>query len=301
MKRIRKAVLPVAGLGTRFLPATKAVPKEMLTVVDVRWCSTSSTRRRKPASSTSSSSPAAQGGDRGSFRHRVRARPHAAGARQAGDVRGAEEGPAGRRPDQLHPPAGADLASATRCGAPREIVGDEPFAVLLPDMLSRGCMPDARRLRPARRQRHRGRGGRARPDPPVRHRRRRSRISATLSRSTEWSRSRRRAPPRRTSSSRAATSSTGDLRDPGERRKGRRGEIQLTDAMIKLAQTQDFFGLRYTAARPTHRLEARLPHREPRLRPAARRAARGPQARDRGADARRVGPSRPRTDFAQER
>ena len=34
MKRVRKAVFPVAGLGTRFLPATKAVPKEMLTVVD---------------------------------------------------------------------------------------------------------------------------------------------------------------------------------------------------------------------------------------------------------------------------
>ena len=34
IKRIRKAVLPVAGLGTRFLPATKAMPKEMLTVVD---------------------------------------------------------------------------------------------------------------------------------------------------------------------------------------------------------------------------------------------------------------------------
>ena len=33
-KKIRKAVFPVAGLGTRFLPATKAVPKEMLTVVD---------------------------------------------------------------------------------------------------------------------------------------------------------------------------------------------------------------------------------------------------------------------------
>jgi UTP--glucose-1-phosphate uridylyltransferase len=31
---VRKAVLPVAGLGTRFLPATKAVPKEMLTIVD---------------------------------------------------------------------------------------------------------------------------------------------------------------------------------------------------------------------------------------------------------------------------
>ena len=33
-QRIRKAVLPVAGLGTRFLPATKSVPKEMLCVVD---------------------------------------------------------------------------------------------------------------------------------------------------------------------------------------------------------------------------------------------------------------------------
>jgi UTP--glucose-1-phosphate uridylyltransferase len=31
---VRKAVFPVAGLGTRFLPATKAIPKEMLTVVD---------------------------------------------------------------------------------------------------------------------------------------------------------------------------------------------------------------------------------------------------------------------------
>src|SRR6201997_1079133 len=33
-KRVRKAVLPVGGLGTRFLPATKAMPKEMLPVVD---------------------------------------------------------------------------------------------------------------------------------------------------------------------------------------------------------------------------------------------------------------------------
>ncbi len=34
MKPVRKAVFPVAGLGTRFLPATKAIPKEMLTLVD---------------------------------------------------------------------------------------------------------------------------------------------------------------------------------------------------------------------------------------------------------------------------
>ncbi|MDA1000066.1 MAG: sugar phosphate nucleotidyltransferase, partial [bacterium] len=35
MTRIRKAVFPVAGLGIRFLPATKVIPKEMLPIVDI--------------------------------------------------------------------------------------------------------------------------------------------------------------------------------------------------------------------------------------------------------------------------
>ena len=34
MTKIRKAVFPVAGFGTRFLPATKAMPKELLPIVD---------------------------------------------------------------------------------------------------------------------------------------------------------------------------------------------------------------------------------------------------------------------------
>lgn len=34
MLKVRKAVIPAAGLGTRFLPATKAMPKEMMPVVD---------------------------------------------------------------------------------------------------------------------------------------------------------------------------------------------------------------------------------------------------------------------------
>lgn len=34
-KKIRKAVIPAAGLGTRFLPATKAIPKEMIPIVDI--------------------------------------------------------------------------------------------------------------------------------------------------------------------------------------------------------------------------------------------------------------------------
>ena len=35
MKKIRKAVIPVAGMGTRFLPVTKSIPKEMLPIVDI--------------------------------------------------------------------------------------------------------------------------------------------------------------------------------------------------------------------------------------------------------------------------
>jgi UTP--glucose-1-phosphate uridylyltransferase len=34
MKKVTKTVLPVAGLGTRFLPTTKASPKEMMPIVD---------------------------------------------------------------------------------------------------------------------------------------------------------------------------------------------------------------------------------------------------------------------------
>src|SRR5437868_8924415 len=33
--KVRKAVIPAAGLGTRFLPATKAIPKEMIPIVDI--------------------------------------------------------------------------------------------------------------------------------------------------------------------------------------------------------------------------------------------------------------------------
>lgn len=35
MNKVRKAIIPAAGLGTRFLPATKAIPKEMLPIVDI--------------------------------------------------------------------------------------------------------------------------------------------------------------------------------------------------------------------------------------------------------------------------
>ena len=55
-RKIRKAVIPAAGFGTRMLPATKSIPKELLTVVDRPVLDYIVARGlRIPASSTSSS------------------------------------------------------------------------------------------------------------------------------------------------------------------------------------------------------------------------------------------------------
>ena len=59
MKPVRKAVLPVAGLGTRVLPAGKTVTKNLLNVFDRPILSYVVAEAARPASSTSSSSPAA--------------------------------------------------------------------------------------------------------------------------------------------------------------------------------------------------------------------------------------------------
>lgn len=49
-KVVKKAVFPVAGLGTRFLPATKASPKEMLPIVDKPLINTRWRKPSRPAS-----------------------------------------------------------------------------------------------------------------------------------------------------------------------------------------------------------------------------------------------------------
>ena len=60
MLKVKKAVFPVAGLGTRFLPATKAIPKEMLPIVD------------KPLIQYAVEEAVAAGIDRDDLRHRPR-------------------------------------------------------------------------------------------------------------------------------------------------------------------------------------------------------------------------------------
>jgi UTP--glucose-1-phosphate uridylyltransferase len=140
-KRIRKAIFPVAGLGTRFLPATKAMPKEMLTVVD------------KPAIQHVVDEARAAGiehfifvtgRNKGAIEDHFDKQPELESTLAA---RGKEK--------ELKELAGALLpagaASFTRQQEPlglghavwcaHDIVGDEPFAVLLPDMLHHGQTP----------------------------------------------------------------------------------------------------------------------------------------------------------------
>ncbi|MEM7776494.1 MAG: UTP--glucose-1-phosphate uridylyltransferase GalU [Pseudomonadota bacterium] len=138
---IRKAVFPVAGLGTRFLPATKAMPKEMLTVVD------------RPVIQHVVDEARAAGIEHMVFvtgRNKSTIEDHFDLAFELEDTlerRGKTDALEALRAER--PKAG--LASFTRQQEPlglghavwcaRDIVGNEPFALLLPDMLHRSQTP----------------------------------------------------------------------------------------------------------------------------------------------------------------
>src|SRR5262245_12779434 len=145
MKKVRKAVFPVAGLGTRFLPATKAIPKEMLTVVD------------KPVIQYVVDEAREAGIEHFIFvtgRNKAVIEDYFDVQFELYDTltqRGKDDQLA--RLQQLQPAPGQTsftrqqtplgLGHAVWCA--RELVGDEPFALLLPDMIMQaetGCMKD---------------------------------------------------------------------------------------------------------------------------------------------------------------
>jgi UTP--glucose-1-phosphate uridylyltransferase len=145
IKKVRKAVLPVAGLGTRFLPATKAIPKEMLTVVDkpliqyaVEECIASGiehvifvTGRRKSAIEDHFDlAPELESflEERGKPDH----------AKMVREISGGLHFSYTRQSEAL------GLGHAVLCAA--ELVGDEPFAVLLGDVIMEGPVPATREL-----------------------------------------------------------------------------------------------------------------------------------------------------------
>jgi UTP--glucose-1-phosphate uridylyltransferase len=143
-RRVRKAVFPVAGLGTRFLPATKAVPKEMLPVVD------------RPLIQLVVDEAREAGIEHFIFvtgRNKSIIEDHFDSAYELEQVL-AERGKAAELQELKMdlPPAGSTsftrqqeplgLGHAVWCA--RDLVGEEPFALLLPDVLvqteGKGCL-----------------------------------------------------------------------------------------------------------------------------------------------------------------
>ncbi|RVU18709.1 UTP--glucose-1-phosphate uridylyltransferase [Methylobacterium oryzihabitans] len=246
MKRIRKAVLPVAGLGTRFLPATKAVPKEMLTVVD-RPVVQHVVDEAKEAGIEHFIFVTGRGKavieDHFDIAFELDRTLQERG-KQAMYEELKKDLPAAGQTSFTRQQAPLGLGHAVWCA--REIVGDEPFAVLLPDMLSRGCMGQML----AAYDRH---GGNViaveEVAPDQTHQYGIVSVGQDFGDTFEIT-GMVEKPPKGTAPSNYIISGRYILQpeifsilENGE--KGAGGEIQLTDAMIKLAKTQDFFGLRY--------------------------------------------------------
>lgn len=144
-KKITKAILPVAGLGTRFLPATKAIPKEMLTVVDkplIQYI----VHEAAEAGITDIVlvTHSSKGAIENHFDKHYELETEL-------ELRGKEERlvpineitPPGVRFVSVRQPEALGLGHAILCAEP-VIADDEPFAVLLPDVLmhhgGKGCL-----------------------------------------------------------------------------------------------------------------------------------------------------------------
>ncbi len=134
-KILRKAIFPVAGLGTRFLPATKSVPKEMLTVVD------------RPVIQHVVDEAAEAGLEHFVFvtgRGKAAIEDHFDLSYELEDTL-RQRGKTEALDTLLRATPKAGMTSFTRQQAPlglghavwcaRDIIGNEPFALLLPDML----------------------------------------------------------------------------------------------------------------------------------------------------------------------
>ena len=249
MKRIRKAVLPVAGLGTRFLPATKAVPKEMLTVVDRPVVQHVVDEARAAGIEhfvfvTGRGKGAIE--DHFDLHFELEATLSQRNKQRELDAL-AEDLPAAGQTSFTRQQAPLGLGHALWCA--REIVGDEPFALLLPDMLHHGVKPCLAEMIEAY-GRHGGNHIAVSPVPDDQTHQYGivgvEDASAKVSKITGMV----EKPPRGTAPSNLHI--TGryilqpeifDLLSTQERGAG--NEIQLTDSMIRLMKSQQFFGMKY--------------------------------------------------------
>ncbi len=251
MKPIRKAIFPVAGLGTRFLPATKAMPKEMLPVVDRPLIQHVVDEARQAGIEhfifvTGRNKSVIEDHFDRQFELEMTLRD-----RQKHDELKAlaRDLPAPGTTSFTRQQEPLGLGHAVWCA--RELVGDEPFALLLPDVLvqhPRGCLAQmidaaqgidenanliAVEETPAERIHMYGVVGVGEPQGKL----------FSITRMVEKP-TRQEAPSNLTITGRYVLQPEifGLL---AAQKRGAGGEIQLTDAMIELASRQTFYGLKF--------------------------------------------------------
>ncbi|KKB12933.1 UTP--glucose-1-phosphate uridylyltransferase [Devosia geojensis] len=138
VKRVRTAVFPVAGLGTRFLPATKAMPKEMLTVVDRPLIQYAVDEAREAGIEHFVFVTGRNKGvieDHFDRQFELETTLEARG-KSAALAELQKDLPSAGRTSFTRQQEPLGLGHAVWCA--RDIVGNEPFALLLPDMLFKG-------------------------------------------------------------------------------------------------------------------------------------------------------------------
>lgn len=247
--RITKAVFPVAGLGTRFLPATKAIPKEMLTIVDRPLIQLAVDEAREAGiehfvfvTGRNKNSIEDHFDKQYELESTLRGRGKSAALELLErDLPAAGQASFTRQQEPL------GLGHAVWCA--RHIIGDDPFALLLPDMVMKsatGCLKQMVDI-------YDQHGGNilAVEEVPwvdvskygvVGHHTNRDGVMA-IDQMIE-------KPTRAIAPSNLIISGRYILQPEifskiAEVEPGAGGEIQLTDAMIALMATQEFFGLKY--------------------------------------------------------
>jgi UTP--glucose-1-phosphate uridylyltransferase len=252
MKPIRKAVFPVAGLGTRFLPATKAMPKEMLTVVDRPLIQHVVDEAREAGIEhcifvTGRNKGAIE--DHFDMQYELERTLEARGNKKAelASLAQAQPGAGATSFTRQQEPLG--LGHAVWCA--REIVGNEPFAVILPDMLvlsKKGCLAQ---MMDAYRELGDGASVIAVEEVPMDQTHQYGVVGMGQQKGKAFEITGMvEKPPKGTAPSNLIISGRYILQPEifgvlAKHQKGAGGEIQLTDAMIALSKNAPYYGFKF--------------------------------------------------------
>lgn len=252
-KRIRKAVFPVAGLGTRLLPATKAMPKEMLTLVDRPLIQHVVEEAREAGIEefifvTSAGKTLIE--DHFDRQHHLMNTLEQRQKTELLELARQSELPTGKWfVTRQHTPLG--LGHAVWCA--KDLVGNEPFAVILPDevVLSQpGCLHELMSV-------YNRQGGNviSLMEVPLAQTKNFGIVAGDFVNDREIKISGMVEKPKPEEAPSQLSITGRYILQPeifdalAMHKKGAGGEIQLTDAMVELLKTQNFYGYRFQGKR----------------------------------------------------